>query len=256
MSGPLAGMCSAPTICGRKTARNVGARVNSMVRYSTFATYRPCITAWVPATLEPATSTARAGMAGNGTPARRLVGEIRHTGVVKIQPGTATSALSAVDRPADRTRDLVARTILETGPQNAADLAGRLGLSPAGIRRHLDALVADGLLLEREPRPAAHRGRGRPARSYALTDAGRAAFPHAYDDLASTALRYLRATGGEDAVTAFAEHRAKTLAEHLAPDVDRNAPLATRAEHMARSLTAHGYAATTAQAGSGIQVCQ
>jgi predicted ArsR family transcriptional regulator len=154
------------------------------------------------------------------------------------------------------TRDAVARSVLERGPQSAAALAEHLHLSPAGIRRHLDALVADGLFVEREPRATAQRGRGRPARTYALTDAGRAAFPHAYDDLASTALRYLRATGGEDAVTAFAEHRATTLAEHLAHDVDADAPLATRAEAMARSLTAHGYASTTADAGSGVQVCQ
>src|SRR5581483_6104353 len=124
------------------------------------------------------------------TPRRpRLRGprEIRHTGVVKIGPRT-TGATAQYDRT-DRTRDAVARTILERGPQRAADLAERLGVSPAAIRRHLDALLAEGLLVEREPRPTAHRGRGRPARVYALTDAGRAAFPHAYDDLASTALR-------------------------------------------------------------------
>jgi predicted ArsR family transcriptional regulator len=156
----------------------------------------------------------------------------------------------------------VARTILERGPQNAADLAERLSLSPAAIRRHLDALVAEGLLLEREPRPTAQRGRGRPARTYALTDAGRAAFPHAYDDLASTALRYLRETGGDDAVAAFAEHRAARLAEELTPEVDADAPLLTRTDAMAGALTRHGYASTTAElSGSdtgvqGIQICQ
>ena len=97
----------------------------------------------------------------------------------------------------DRTRDAVARLILERGPQTAAALAERLGLSPAGVRRHLDALVADGLLVEREPRPSPQSRPRPPARVYALTDAGRAAFPHAYDDLATTALRYLRDTGGE-----------------------------------------------------------
>ena len=105
----------------------------------------------------------------------------------------------------DRTRDAVARLVLERGPQSAADLAEQLALSPAAIRRHLDALVTDGVLTEREPRPTPNRGRGRPARVYALTDRGRSVFPHAYDDLATTALRYLRETGGEAAVTAFAE---------------------------------------------------
>jgi predicted ArsR family transcriptional regulator len=156
----------------------------------------------------------------------------------------------------DRTRDTVARIILERGPQNAAALADRLGLSAAAIRRHLDALVADGLLVESEPRPAAQRGRGRPARVYAITDAGRAAFPHAYDDLATTALRYLRESGGEQAVVAFAEHRAEALARLLAGDVDPDADPLVRTEALAESLTAHGYATTTEQAGAGVQVCQ
>jgi predicted ArsR family transcriptional regulator len=180
---------------------------------------------------------------------------------VKIQPGTAAGPLGACDRPADRTRDLVARTILENGPLPAAELADRLGLSAAGIRRHLDALVADGLLVEREPRPSAHRGRGRPARSYALTDAGRAEFPHAYDDLANTALRYLRDTGGEAAVQRFAEHRASTLAAELRRTVDPAAPLATRADALAEALSEHGYASTTQAVDAmgrvqGVQICQ
>jgi predicted ArsR family transcriptional regulator len=160
----------------------------------------------------------------------------------------------------DRTRDAVARLVLERGPQSAAALAELLGLSPAGVRRHLDALVADGLLAERDPRPSPNRGRGRPARVYALTDDGRAAFPHAYDDLATTALRYLRETGGEEAVAAFAEHRAATLADTLRPAIDQAETTATRAEALATALSANGYAATTElnpQAGMpGIQICQ
>jgi len=180
---------------------------------------------------------------------------------VKISGPVAVKAQDSCDR----TRDAVARTILERGPQCAADLAEILGLSPAAIRRHLDALVADGLLVEREPRPSAHRGRGRPARAYALTDAGRAAFPHAYDDLASTALRYLRETGGDAAVQAFAEHRAEGLARELADDVDTAAPVAARAGAMADALSAHGYASTTQTVGmpdtaesvvQGVQICQ
>ena len=112
----------------------------------------------------------------------------------------------------------MARLVQESGPLTAAALAERLELSPAAVRRHLDALVGHGILAEVEPRVSAlrPRGRGRPARTYALTDTGRASFGHAYDDLASTALRYLRATGGDAAVVAFAEHRAHTLADRIA----------------------------------------
>jgi predicted ArsR family transcriptional regulator len=156
----------------------------------------------------------------------------------------------------DRTRDAVARLVLERGPQHAAALAEALGLSPAAIRRHLDALVEDGLLTECEPRRVVQRGRGRPARTYSITDQGRAAFPHAYDDLATTALRYLDAQGGEQAVVAFAEHRAQALADILATDVGADTPPAERAEALAESLTAHGYAASTESATAGVQLCQ
>jgi predicted ArsR family transcriptional regulator len=164
--------------------------------------------------------------------------------------------ISADARGTDRTRDAVARLILQRGPQDAAALARELELSPAAVRRHLDALVADGVLAEREARPSGHRGRGRPARMYALTDAGRAEFPHAYDDLANTALRYLRDTGGEQAVAAFAAHRADTLAAALAADIDPKASVSRRVGSLAGSLTVHGYAATTEGAQAGIQLCQ
>jgi len=152
-----------------------------------------------------------------------------------------------------RTRDAVAQQVLRRGPQTAAVLADALGLSPAAIRRHLDALVADGLLVEREPRPAARRGRGRPARTYALTDEGRAAFPHGYDDLATTALRYLHQTGGEQAVASFAAHRAASLEQAITVS---GKTIAQRADSLADGLTAQGYAASTAPSGVGVQVCQ
>jgi len=43
-----------------------------------------------------------------------------------------------------RTRRSVARMVLEDGPITAAAIAEAFGISPAAVRRHLDALVADG----------------------------------------------------------------------------------------------------------------
>jgi predicted ArsR family transcriptional regulator len=160
--------------------------------------------------------------------------------------------------PEGRTRDAVARLVLEQGPQTAAVLAQRLNLSPAGVRRHLDCLVADGLLVEVESRRPVNPGRGRPARTYALTDAGRAAFPHGYDDLATTALRYLHETGGDQAVLAFAQHRAETLAATLTPKVHGSSTI-ERVTSLTTALSAEGFAASsedTPVPGSGVQICQ
>ena len=88
------------------------------------------------------------------------------------------------------TRNRVARSILEHGPSTAVALAVRLGLTPAAIRRHLDVLLAHGHVEAREQRVYGARGRGRPARVFGLTDAGRAVFYTAYDDLAVQALEF------------------------------------------------------------------
>src|SRR5690606_19639187 len=105
-----------------------------------------------------------------------------------------------------------ARSILDHGPSTAAELAARLGLTQAAVRRHLDALTAEGVVIARERRVRGARGRGRPARAFALTDYGRDAFDQAYDELAADALRWIAqsAGGGESgaaAVAAFARAR-------------------------------------------------
>ena len=162
----------------------------------------------------------------------------------------------------DRTRDAVARLVLEGGPQTARALAEQLGLSAAGVRRHLDELVADGVLTFCDAKLSTQRGRGRPARTYAVAEAGRGAFPSAYDQLASTALRYLRSTEGGSGVKAFAEHRASVLEAELSPElvVSSGASSSDRARSLAAALNAHGYAAGIEQAAGpgvdGVQICQ
>ena len=103
----------------------------------------------------------------------------------------------------------MARALHEHGPQSAVALSAIFGLTPTAVRRHLDALIAAGRVTEVAERKVRGqlRGRGRPARLFALTDAGQASFGHAYDDIAVAALNYLRTTGGEGAVTAFARQR-------------------------------------------------
>jgi predicted ArsR family transcriptional regulator len=157
-----------------------------------------------------------------------------------------------------RTRDAVARLLLENGSATAASLGGRLGLSTAAVRRHLDALIADGLVTEREQRSLARRprGRGRPAKVFVLTGAGREAFPHGYDDLAVAALRFLAGTGGDDAVTAFAEHRVAALQERLQETVASAGEPAQRLEALAAALSGEGYAASAHTLASGGQLCQ
>ncbi|MFE6100083.1 helix-turn-helix transcriptional regulator [Streptomyces laurentii] len=154
------------------------------------------------------------------------------------------------------TRNRVARSILDHGPSTVADLAQRLGLTQAAVRRHLDSLVGDNVVEAREKRVYGARTRGRPAKVFALTDGGRDAFDQSYDKLAVEALRWIeRNAGGEAAVAAFARDRIEAQAEAYRAAVESAGP-ARRTEALAKALSADGYAATARHAPVGEQLCQ
>ncbi len=164
------------------------------------------------------------------------------------------------------TRGQVARLILELGPCTAATIGGRLGLTPAAIRRHLDNLIADGMIETRTARTYGNRGRGRPAKVFVITDAGRSAFEHAYDDLATSALRFLERTYGPRAVAEFARQQVAETERRYAPVVAQAGDLRTRVQALADALSADGYAAAANPApgiagrvgivSNGEQICQ
>ncbi|WP_307827927.1 helix-turn-helix domain-containing protein [Nocardioides sp. SYSU D00038] len=140
------------------------------------------------------------------------------------------------------TRQRVARAILVNGPSTAAALAERLALTPAAVRRHLDQLVEEGAVVAREPRSRGARGRGRPAKEFALTEHGREGFEQQYDDLAVQALRFLAETGGEAAVREFANRRVAFIEERFGMVLAEHPDLSP-AEVLARVFTDEGYAA-------------
>ena len=159
------------------------------------------------------------------------------------------------------TRGQVARLILELGPSTAATLGGRLGLTPAAIRRHLDNLIAEGMIETRTARTYGNRGRGRPAKLFVITDAGRSAFEHAYDDLATSALRFVADRLGQQAVAEFARQQVSELERRYLPVVTGDLP--TRVQALAEALSADGYAASAGPApaigtvgNAGEQICQ
>ncbi len=170
---------------------------------------------------------------------------------------TATVAAPVTAGNDVRTRDRVSDLLLEHGALTAAELAERLGLSSGAVRRHLDALTADGRVDERDLPTGPKRLRGRPARRYVLTEHGRAGYPHAYDDLALAALRHIALTQGDDAVLRFAADRVAGLEERCREAMDdaEDTPLG-RTGALADALTREGYAASASALSMGGQLCQ
>ncbi len=179
--------------------------------------------------------------------------ELRHTGVVKISPDVETAAAATQD---GHTRSTIVQLLLEAGPITAGQIGERLGLSAAGVRRHLDALIDAGDAQAKSAASWQQVGRGRPAKRYLLTAAGRAKLSHTYDDLAAAAMRQLREIGGDEAVRTFARRRVDSILAGVTADPD---DIPAGAEKVADALTNAGYATSTTPVDGplhGIQICQ
>lgn len=183
-------------------------------------------------------------------------------------PREVASGSEALSAPAPRVQSVtpaqrrVAQSLLVDGPACAVELAERLEITPAGVRRHIDALSALGYLVGGDRPaygPAPSRGRGRPPKIYSLTESGRDAFDQAYDDLAVSALNFLVEKAGPGAVAEFAADRAVDFEQRYRPGLsavgnDQTAKL----QALAAAMTADGFAATVVDndAGTGVQICQ
>ena len=149
-------------------------------------------------------------------------------------------------------QERICRSLLEHGPASPAMLADRLQLTSAAIRKQLDNVLALGWVASHidapfGPRSNASRGRGRPAKFYALTAEGRARFESAYESVALEALRMLRELGGPEAFR-------RLVAQQLEAVPEGQSDLAS----IAQSLSDLGYAAEVlpAPVGDGVQLCQ
>ena len=172
----------------------------------------------------------------------------------------AVDAAAPAVVPDGHTRRAIVRLLLESGSITAGEIGDQLGLSAAGVRRHLDALIEAG---DAESVAAAawqQVGRGRPAKRYRLTPAGRAKLDHSYDDLAAAAMRQLREIGGQDAIRTFARRRIDSILTGVAAaDGTDEAAIEAAADRIAGALTKAGYVATTTRVGGpihGVQICQ
>ncbi|PWJ50664.1 transcriptional regulator [Quadrisphaera granulorum] len=166
-------------------------------------------------------------------------------------PAGAAHASAAPELSAASTRERVSRTVLSRGPVTAAQLAVDLGITPAAVRRHLDSLAAEGLVRQAPllTGPAGRRP-GRPARGWVATDAGHAAAPGSYDDLATAALAALEREAGRPALERFARERADELVDRHRESVEAaGSTPAARALALAEALSGDGYAARTAVLG-------
>jgi len=103
-----------------------------------------------------------------------------------------------------RTRDRILMQLKMRGPESAAALARRLGVSSMAARQHLDRLTRDGLVAFDDVR----RKVGRPARMWRLTAKATSHFPETHAELTVEMIAAMRAVFGEGGID-------KVLAERM-----------------------------------------
>lgn len=173
-----------------------------------------------------------------------------------LRTGAAETELR--DGVRDSTREQVLQLIMTQGPITVAELAEKLELTSAAIRRHIAGLESDDQVTVHE---GGHTGmRGRPARRYVASDRAQSSMTGAYSDLAVETIQFLADSLGPDAVTKFAEGQLAKVEERYAPQITAE-DVPERVEQLAQALSADGYAAsarpiTGANGTTTIQLCQ
>jgi predicted ArsR family transcriptional regulator len=146
--------------------------------------------------------------------------------------------------PSVSTRRAVLDLLKRQGPQTVAQLRAALGLSGAGVRRHLEELEQLGLVQQ----SSRAQGRGRPAYVYALTEMGHDLFPRNYHQLVAQLLEAAATELGAAAVERLFDHRQQELAELYAGRT-RGRDLPELARALAAIQDENGYMADCRQTG-------
>lgn len=163
---------------------------------------------------------------------------VEHSSTTVNQPQTVEESTEST------TRSRVLNAVLEHGPVSARDLGRRMDLTPAAIRRHLDALERDRFIeVTMVRRPGS--GAGRPARRYVVAPEGHERLGNDYLGIAADALDALRDLGGEQALRAFVDQQFEHMERRYRPTVEAAGDdVAERLDVLVRLLSADGYAAS------------
>jgi DeoR family transcriptional regulator, suf operon transcriptional repressor len=112
----------------------------------------------------------------------------------------------------DKRKDAILGLLKAKGQASLAEVAAHLEVSKQGALRHLDALLAEGLVA-RDSEP--HTGPGRPEHVYQLTEAAAERFPHAHRELAAELVKFMSSAQLER----FFSERAARLEASVAPQL-------------------------------------
>ncbi len=135
-----------------------------------------------------------------------------------------------------KTTDKIVDILKLNGAQTAQSLAAELGLTSMGVRQHLQALEAEGLV-RTEDRA---EGRGRPARYWTLTEQSRSLFADRHDELSLQLITSVRQVFGDEGLDKLISHREQQSLESYSSQMAAAASLADKLECLAEIRSREG----------------
>ncbi len=134
------------------------------------------------------------------------------------------------------------------GPQTAAQVAKRLGVTPMAVRQHLYRLAEVGEVAYSDER----RKVGRPTRVWRLTEAAAARFPNSHGDLTIEIISAVRAAFGESGMERLlAERTRRQLDDYRKRLRGVGKSLAARVQALAAIRREQGYMAECSKMARG-----
>lgn len=146
-----------------------------------------------------------------------------------------------------RSRRILIDSLKQDGPQDAASLARRLGVSAMAVRQHLYDLEAEGLVThEAEVRPV-----GRPAKLWRLTPAADRFFPDGHAEFTVGLINSMKQAFGAAGLEKILKLRAREQVAAYKARLDRQPSLAKKLKALAQIRTEEGYMAEISKANGG-----
>lgn len=151
-----------------------------------------------------------------------------------------------------RSRRRLIDMLKQDGPQDAAALARRLGISAMAVRQHLYDLEAEGLVThEAEARPPGHNAIGRPAKLWALTAAADRFFPDGHADFTVGLINSMKQAFGAEGLDKLLKVRAGEQVAGYKARLDRQPSLPKKLQALAEIRTDEGYMAEVTKTNGG-----
>lgn len=149
------------------------------------------------------------------------------------------------------TRNDILLLLKTHGPMTVNDISQRLGITPMGIRQHLNRMEGQGLVKVAQQRG----GVGRPGFIYSLTEDADEMFPRNYEALARFLLETVLELDGREKVETLFHHRAEVFKERAGKRLNGKG-LKEKVETLAEIQDEFGYIAQVEEENGELHLTQ